>query len=188
MRKPYNKLSDVRCQTIKDFSDTSNFSDMYHYYSCKALGARRAAIRRIACNCEACDQIIQKPWANGIAAKDQERFKDSEDCYFKSISENENKWPIVDLAEKSNTDEEDIDEIREVTLTHMATSLASSVEVGNIGAFGFEKDDQETTEEDYYLVEFIGKPYLEQQTGTWLVECYWLISVPRARYWYTKFK
>ena len=93
--------------------------------------------------------------------------------------------------EKSSTDEEDVVEIREDTLTYMATSLASSVEVGNIGALGFEKDDQkknDETVEDYYLVEFIGKPYLEQRTGAWLVDCCWLLSVPRARHWYTKSK
>ena len=98
VRKLEDKLSDVKCQTIKDFSDTSTFSDMYHYYTCKELGPMRAAIRRLACNCEACDQTIQKPWVNGIAAQDQERFKDSEDCYFQSIFGNENKWHIVDLG------------------------------------------------------------------------------------------
>ena len=36
----------------------------------------------------------------------------------------------------------DVVEIREDTLRHMATSLTSSVEVGNIGAFGFEKVGQ----------------------------------------------
>ena len=162
---------------------------MYHYYTCKELGPMRAAIRRLACNCEACDQTIQKPWVNGIAAQDQERFKDSEDCYFQSIFENENKWHIVDLVEKSADDELDVIEIREDTLRHMTTSLASSVEVGNIGAFGFEKvgkKNNDEKEEEYYLVEFIGKPYLEQQTGAWLVDCNWLISVPSAKYWYTK--
>ena len=160
VKKLEEELSQVRCQTIKDFSD------VYHYYTCKELGPMRAAIRRLACNCQACDKMIQKPWANGIAAEDQERFNDPEDCYFNSLFEHENKWHVVELVEKKDTDKEDIDKERKVTITHVTTSLASSVEVGNIGAFGFEKDNQQPTEEECYLVEFNGKSYLEQQTGT----------------------
>ena len=68
----------------------------------------------------------------------------------------------------------------------MATSLTSSAKVGNIGAYGFEKDKDKPTEEECHLVEFFSKPCLEQKTKTWLVDCHWLNAVPCARHWCTK--
>ena len=50
VRELEEKLSDVKCATIKDFSDTCTFSDMYHYYTCKELGPSKAAMRRFPCN------------------------------------------------------------------------------------------------------------------------------------------
>ena len=55
------ELSDVKCATIKNFSKTCNFSDMYHYHTCYELGPSTAALRRFPCNCQACDEVITKP-------------------------------------------------------------------------------------------------------------------------------
>ena len=158
MRGLREELSDVKCATIKNFSKTCNFSDMYHYHTCHELGPSTAALRRFPCNCQACDEVITKPWVPGI--KDpalQPRFKDAEGCYFKPLLEDENKWHFVELKEKSGTDKEDVEEERQVVLKHVTTSIGRSIEVGNIGAYAFEKDMQ--SEEDYYLVEFIGVPF-----------------------------
>ena len=71
VRNITDKLSDVNCNTIKDFLDSCTFSDMYHYYTCPDLGPRKAALRRLACNYEACDEQITMTWAMGLDAEDQ---------------------------------------------------------------------------------------------------------------------
>ena len=37
VRKVEDKLSNIRCETIKNFSKTCTFMDMYHYYTCPEL-------------------------------------------------------------------------------------------------------------------------------------------------------
>ena len=108
VRELEHPLSNVKCETIEDFSDTCVFSDMYHYYTCPELGVRKAAVRRLACNCTACDEMITKPWTHGIIPEQQERFKDPGNCKFKSLFGNENRWHIVDLLEKNATDKEEV--------------------------------------------------------------------------------
>ena len=188
-------LVQVKCATIKDFSKTCNFSDIYHYYTCRELGPNKAALRRFPCNCEACNEIITKPWVYGVKAEKQERFADPEDCYFKPLLEDYNQWHFVELNTKGE-DEEGVDKEREIVPRHVTTSLSASVEIYNIGALAFQKDkkSEEETEEEYYLVEYIGRPYTSQDESTnpdesdLKVDCYWLNSIPGARYWYTKSK
>ena len=134
--------------------------------------------------------MITKPWVNGIQAENQERFADPQDCYFKPLLEDYNQWHFVELKVKDDTDEEEVEEEREIILRHVTTSLAASVEIYNIGAFAFQKDktSEKETEEEYYLVEFISMPYTKQDESTLNVDCYWLNSVPGARFWYTKSK
>merc|ERR1739836_149042 len=49
------ELSNVKCETIKRFSDDScKFSDICHHCACPELGPRMAALRRFPCNCTAC--------------------------------------------------------------------------------------------------------------------------------------
>ena len=43
------------------------------------------------------------------------------------------------------------------------------------------------TEHEYYLVEFDGLPFTEQDgSGTYKCECYWLYPLPNAVDWYTR--
>ena len=194
VRDVKEKLSDVKCATIKNFSDSCTFSDMYHYYVCPQLGPGKAALRRFPCNCPACDEVITKPWTNAI--KDpvlQPRFQNPDNCFFKPLFGDENKWHFVELKERSGTDEDEVDEEREVVLKHVTTSVARSIEVGKIGAFAFAQGKEEESEdEEYCLVEFVGLPRTDQGDGTtggncaWKVDCHWLIGVPTARHWYTK--
>ena len=97
------------------------------------------------------------------------------------------------MKERSGTDEDELDEEREVVLKHVTTSVARSIEVGKIGAFAFDQGKEEESEdEEYCLVEFVGLPRTDQGEGTtggncaWKVDCHWLIGVPTARHWYTK--
>ena len=170
---------------------------MYHYYTCPELGPDKAALRRFPCNCQACDEVISRPWIPGVDPQEQARFEDADDCFFKPLLEDENKWHLVQLKEKSSTDKEDVDEERQVVLRHVTTAVGRSIEVGKIGAYAFELHPDHITEDEYYLVEFIGLPYTEQDENSddeqdenkdavWKVDCYWLIEVPGARFWYTR--
>ena len=104
--------------------------------------------------------------------------------------EDKNDWHFVKLEVRDGTDEEELDEERELVLRHVTTSVASSIEIGNIGAFAFEQGGGERGEENCCLVEFIGLPRTEQGENTtgcaWKVDCHWLNPVPGARHWCTK--
>ena len=138
---------------------------MYHYYTCPDLGPRKAALRRLACNCEACDEKITMPWAIGLDAEDQKLFKNPVGCYFKSVLEDHNSWYIVELVEKSSIYKQDIDEERGVVLTHVTTYIAQRVQIGSVGAFAFQAKDKNENEDGYYLVEFTGLPNTDQKNN-----------------------
>ena len=118
-----------------------------------------------------------------MKAEDQPRFKNSDDCYFKSIMEESNCWYIVHLVERNDTDQDDIDEENEEILNHITSYLAQTIEIGGYGAVATADED---SLEGYYLVEFLGLPYTDQETGALKCDCNWLNPVPRARMWYTK--
>ena len=164
MRDLTEELSNVKCATIKDFADDScRFSEIHHCCTCPQLGPDRAALRRFPCNCTACDDAITQPWVNAI--KDpalQPRFKDATDCFFKPLLEDKNKWHFVELEERVGTDEDEVDEERQLVLRHVTTSIARSIEVGRIGAIAFEQREGKSNEEGHHLVEFIGRPFTEQ--------------------------
>ena len=77
-----------------------------------------------------------------------------------------------------------MDEERQLGLRHVTTSVARSIEVGNIGACAFEQREVKSSEEGCCLTELIGLPKSEQNERTsghaWKVDCHWLSSVPKA--------
>ena len=81
-----------------------------------------------------------------------------------------------------------MDEEREVVLRHVTTSVARSIEIGNIGAHAFDKGEGDRGEEDHHLVEFASLPFTDQEGDrcAWKVNCLWLNSIPTARHWHTK--
>ena len=191
MRDLTEELSNVKCVTIKDFSDDCKVSDICHCCTCPELGPGKAALRRFPCSCEGCDDAITQSWVNGIkeAAK-QLPLQNASDCFFKPLLEDKNKWHFVDLHERVGSDEDEVDEERQLVLRHVTTSVARSIEMGKIGAFAFEQREGESNEEGHHLIEFTGLPRTEQGEGTtgcaWKVDCNWLHSVPTARHWHTK--
>lgn len=179
-------LEPMKCCTIQIPNPNLSFKDMYHYYTCKAMGVGVAALRQIPCSCTACDEKIRLPWVDGMDASKQPRFGNVTDCYLNSILEDSNGWYIVDLVMKNpeDGDEEDIDEAHQEVLYHVTTAVAQTVVVGEIGAVA--TDDEEAAD-GYYLVQFTGLPYTDQAPGGSLkCEAKWLNPVPGARKWFTK--
>ena len=79
---------------------------MYHYYTCKELGIGRAALRRVTCNYNACDEIIRKEWVHGAKSEKQPRFVDSPDCFSKPVLGNSNYWYLVDIILYVNAEDQ----------------------------------------------------------------------------------
>ena len=50
VRPTGEKLSGMKCSTIKISDPSVSFSDMYHYFTCPELGIGFAALRRFPCN------------------------------------------------------------------------------------------------------------------------------------------
>ena len=161
------QLSDVRCKTVgvEKFPEGCSFSDMFHHHVCPGLGPNRAALRRYPCNCMSCDEVIARSWMNGVKDPvDQPRFMNPVGCKFRSLFDDENKWHIVELQERTASDPEEVDEEREVVLRHVTTSVARSIEIGNVGACAFDKGEGERGgEEDCHLVEFASLPFTDQE-------------------------
>ena len=173
------KLSQARCQTIKIPEKGVTFTDMYNYYTCPELGGLRAALRRIPCNCSACDEIIRKPWIHGKDPEDQPRFKLAENCSLRPVLGDSNKWYIVDMELSTKGVPEDADEAYEEVLHHMTSTIAESVEVGQVGAVATSEDD-----DGYWLIKFTSLPFPNQETGNLEVEGEWFYPFPGARHWF----
>ena len=96
----------------------------------------------------------------------------------------------MELRGRVGTDEDEVDEERQLVLRHVTTSIARSIEVGKIGAFAFEQREGKSNEEGHCLIELISLPKTAQDEGSiscaWKVNCHWLNSVPTARHWCTK--
>ena len=189
MRDLTEELSNVKCATIKKFSDDSSCksSDICHHCACPELGVDKAALRRFPCNCTACDDAITQPWVNGITDPALwPQFKDATHCFFKPMLEgvHQNQWHFAKLVPRAGTDEDEVDEEKQLVLRHVTTSVAGSIEVGKIGALAFEQHKGENNKEGHCLIGFTGSPRTEQGEGTtgcaWKVDCHWLRSVLTA--------
>ena len=105
------------------------------------MGQGRACLRRVPCNCTACNEKIRLPWVHGLVPKDQPRFAPATDCYLKSILEQKNNWHFVELVESKSVAEEDADEIHADVLHHVTTAVAENIVVGGIGAVSTRGND-----------------------------------------------
>ena len=72
----------------------------------------------------------------------------------------------MELEERVGTDEDEVDEERQLVLRHVTTSVVRSIEVGKIGAFAFDWHKGKSSEEGCCLIEFTGLPRTEQGEGT----------------------
>ena len=165
---------------------------MHHCHTCPELGVGQAALRRVPCNCLACDEVMTQPWVHEF--KDpvgQPRFKNPERCFFKPLFEDENEWHFVQLHEKKGTSKEEVDEENQLVFRNKTISVSRSIQVGNIGACAWmdEGGRKKGEEKDYYLVEFLELPKTAQSDkddSAWTVECQCLNAVPTAPLWHTR--
>lgn len=91
-------------------------------------------------------------------------------------------------ASGTGSDAEEVDEEREVVLRHVTTTVARSIQIGNVGAHAFDMGEGGRGEESHHLVEFASLPWTDQEDDkcAWKVNHLWFNSVHRARHWCTK--
>ena len=100
--------------------------------------------------------------------------------FFKPVLGNSNNWYLVDIILSVNAeDQEDLYEANHEVIHHLTSAVAESVEIGEIGDIATRGED---AADGYYLAEFTGCPYTEQDTDS-LLKCKWdwLYQVPGAR-------
>ena len=151
--------------------DGVTFKDMHQYHCCPELGAEKrlvedgvfqAAMRRVVCNCEACDTTIRLPWEPGMPGKDQPRFKNPAACVLRPVMGDANKWYIVDVVPSDKSPPQDTVEVYQDVFIHIASAIAKDVKVGKIGAIATPVADD--APDGYYLMKFTCLPY-STQTG-----------------------
>ena len=76
---------------------------------------------------------------------------------------------------------EDADEAHSEVLHNVTTAVANSVVIGEFGAVATDAID---APDGYYLVEFTGLPYTDQDDGLLKCNANWLSPFHRARHWY----
>ena len=189
------KLDGTKCSTIQIPDPNTTFSDMYHYYTCPDLGLGWAALRRVPCNCNACDISIRKEWDGTKTKSQQPRFQMVEQCRFKSILGDYNKWYIVNIVESKTGDHDDAEKGRRDILYHLTSFVGSEIKIGNVGAIS---TSDEKEKDGYYLLEFTSLPYTDQDIsdeddnddvvadGCASLKCKvrWLYKLPGTRHWY----
>ena len=184
-------LNGMKCSTIKIADPSVTFSDMYHYYTCWELGIGCAALRRFPCNCQACDEQIRISWVDGIDSKIQPRFKLANNCRFGSILGDSNKWHLVQIEESDKAT--DVDATLFDILHHVTTAVASTINIGSVGAVCTSDGDAVF---GYYLFEFMSLPYTDQNhdgyedddiiDGCISLKCEgrWMYELPGTKDWY----
>ena len=181
VRELSHKLKEIKCARILIPDSNLSFQDMYHYHTCKGLGAGRAALKQIPCNCNACDETIRLPWKHGVACDKQPRFAMAKDCFLRPILGDSNRWYIVDIKLAGKCEEEEADEAHSEVLHNVTTAVANCVVIGEFGAVATDAID---APDGYYLVEFTGLPYTDQDDGLLKCNANWLSPFKRARHWY----
>ena len=147
-------------------------------------GKFQAAMRRVVCNCEACDTTIRLPWVPGMPGQDQPRFENPAACVLRPVMGETNKWYIVDVVPSDQGSPEDAIEVYQDVLIHIASAIAKDVKVGQVGAVATPKDKDQAPD-GYYLMKFTSLPYPAQSgDGKMLVEGKYLYKLHHTRDWY----
>jgi len=173
IRKIDEKLNELKYLRIRFPNDDILFSDMYHYYCCPELGAGRVALRRVACYCTNCDLNITKKWVHGTPAEDQPRFQQINNCYFSSLLGDENKWYIKTMKESSVSVKEDGDQARFDVLQHKTYTLSFYIKRGTFGAVGAIGTKEIPARHGYWIMQFTGPAYIDQETGKLMCKGIW---------------
>ena len=122
------------------------------------------------------------------ADTEQPRFQIVIDCVYKNYI-GDNKWFIVDLEQRKAGDpnhgdyqDEDADIFRKEVREHITAIIATEIDIGKYGAVVTSDEDAD----GYYVVQWTGLPYTDQETGQLVCDANYLNPVARAQKWYTE--
>jgi hypothetical protein len=150
----------------------------------------KAAVRRIPCLCDACLAQLEKPSV-------KERYARNESCVWADVFKNGhlNDWQTIDLAPKSGSDPEEMEQAQTMVLENISARYAEEIQKGTFGAFM----TSDPATDGYYLVQWSSAPYTLQsdsfldeyepplllRQGELVCDAKYCNKVPRAKNWYT---
>ena len=141
-------------------------------------------MRRHPCSCAACVETIRKPWdGSGKEPIDQPRFANVEGCFWKPVFGDCNKWHVVEVKPVGNNQalvEEDVAEAKHEVLQNVASAIAESVVIGQVGAVA--TSEHEHAPDGHHLMEFASDPFPDEDGLK--VKGLWLNGVQHARKWF----
>ena len=182
------ELSGIKCKPTK-LPKGQKIRDQYHIYCCPELCLGRVALRKIPCNCIACNNQMKKKWIHKMPAEQQPRFQLAKDCKYSKVLGESNKWLIVELEQRDANDtnyfpyqKEEGNLIKQQIRNHITLKVVDEIEEGYIGAVVTSDD---SADGGYYLIKWTGTPFTDQESGELVCPGDYLMPVGRAPKWYT---
>ena len=191
VRGPDENLSALKYESPQKFTQQNDgVMAMYHVYSCFEMGVQWIGFRRIPCNCLGCRNQIRKPWINGIDMRNQPRFQIVSDCKYRNYLTDKNSWHFFKLEQRTSQQsnhqdfmDEEANLFRKNIRDLIGEEINAVIEEGKFGAIVC-SDKNEIN--GYYIVEWLGVPWTDQETRDLLCQAIYWNSVPRAPGWYTR--
>jgi hypothetical protein len=171
------------------------FNGLRAYYNIRTdpdLGLGFAALRRVACGCNACKEQLGMPWLPRVNKYEQPRYVANNRCILWQSYEGANDWKIFQLEPVNEEEETGARDSIRCVLNALEARMSLTIQEGEVGAVG-------TIDEaamGYYIVKWLSEPYALQvdaegisgivTAGAMVVDGLYFNRVQRAPYWYTQ--
>ena len=171
------------------------FNGLRAYYNIRTdpdLGLGFAALRRVACGCDACKEQLGRPWLPCVDMYEQPRYSANDGCVLWRSYEGANDWKIFQLEPVNDEEEKGARDSICCVLNALEARMSLMIREGEVGAVG-------TTDKaamGYYIVQWKSEPYALQAdaegmsgivtAGAMVVDGLYFNRVQRAPYWYTQ--
>ena len=178
------RLLECKAHTIQIPDKGVTFKDMYQTMCHPKLGVGRAAMRRVACFCKACDTMSRAEWVPLVAPENQPMFQQAKDCELWDVLEEKNKWYIVDVEMSPDKGvPEDASKLLHGLLYNRTATMSNDIEIGSFGAVCTE--DEDNAKDGYYVKQFTSLPFTAQvENGGLQVKGVWLSELDNCTLWF----
>jgi hypothetical protein len=158
------------CYRMGDVPTTPNFkiefpkgkfNGMRAYYNIRTdpdLGLGFAALRCVACGCNACKEQLARPWMPGVDKHEQTRYATNEECVLWRSYEGANDWRTCELLPATDDDERGAHDLGRCIINAMEAHMSLMTREGGVGAVGTTDD----AAMGYYVVKWTSEPYTLQ--------------------------
>ena len=188
VRKPNEQLNGSKFESPDNFTDEGDgVRSMHHVHASHELGMGAVGFRRIPCHCEACSRQMKLKWDNTISRfEDQPRFADVDNCKFKNLLSDRNKWHFVHLKQRSENHrtwhpfmDEDANLLRAEIRNMIGSRMMLTIREGHFGAVVCDDDKEE---HGHCVVERVGVPWTDQKTHQLMCNVIHWDKVPNSKH------